>query len=190
MEIKRSQQNSNIKIDEEKMSIEGYAIIFDDVVEHKITDGFLKESISADCLENCDISNVVLRYNHYDNFPVLARTSNGSLVLEQDEKGLKIKADLIDTSVNRDMYNSVKNKLIDKMSFCATVASETESYDDSNSTLTVEIKKLERLIDVAIVDFPFYGNTEIIARNYKIKKQQMQLKKQKLKLKYKETCNE
>lgn len=43
------------------------------------------------------MKDVPLKYNHMDNFLVIARTKNKSLELIPDEHGLKIRATLLDT---------------------------------------------------------------------------------------------
>ena len=43
------------------------------------------------------MKDVPLKYNHMDNFLILARNKNKSLTLEVDEKGLKVRAELLDT---------------------------------------------------------------------------------------------
>jgi len=67
------------------------------------------------------MKDVPLKYNHQDNFLVIARTRNNSLTLNVDEKGLKVTARLLDTNSNRDIYQMVKANLLDKMSFAFTV---------------------------------------------------------------------
>ena len=79
--------------DENKMVLEGYAIVFNE--ETLIGDskrGF-REVIMSDALKGTSMKDVPLKYNHMDNFLVIARTKNGSLKLEVDEHGLKIRAE-------------------------------------------------------------------------------------------------
>ena len=73
--------------DENKMILEGYAIVFNE--ETLIGDskrGF-REMIMPSALTNTSMKDVPLKYNHMDNFLVIARTKNGSLKLEVDDKG-------------------------------------------------------------------------------------------------------
>lgn len=142
--------------EEEKMIVEGYAITFNSPATHGYT-----EVISDRALDNTDMSDVPLKYNHEDSHLIMARTRNKSLELKKDEKGLFIKAELIDTQSNKDIYKSIKAGLIDKMSFAFTVREDEYDYDTDTRTIT----DIDRLYDVSVVDIPFYDSTSVYARN-------------------------
>lgn len=141
---------------EDKMIIEGYAITFNSPATHGYT-----EIISERALDNCDMSDVPLKYNHEDSHLIMARTRNNSLELKRDEKGLFIRAELLDTQSNIDIYKSIKAGLIDKMSFAFTVRGDEYDYD----TDTRKILDIDKLYDVSVVDIPFYDSTSVFARN-------------------------
>jgi len=141
---------------EDKMIIEGYAITFNSPATHGYT-----EIISERALDNCDMSDVPLKYNHEDSHLIMARTRNNSLELKKDEKGLFIRAELLDTQSNIDIYKSIKAGLIDKMSFAFTVRGDEYDYD----TDTRKILDIDKLYDVSVVDIPFYDSTSVFARN-------------------------
>ncbi len=143
--------------DDGKMVIEGYAVVFDSPATHYFT-----EIIDRNAFNGCDIKDVPLKYNHDDTHLILARTRNNSLELIVDDKGLKIRAELIDTSSNVDIYKSIKAGLLDKMSFAFTVAEE--EWDLKTEPATRTIKKIDKLYDVSVVDTPFYDTTSIYAR--------------------------
>ena len=140
----------------DKMIVEGYAITFNSPATHVYT-----EIINEKALDNCDMSDVPLKYNHEDSHLIMARTRNHSLELKKDEKGLFIRAELIDTQSNKDIYKSIKAGLIDKMSFAFTVDKDEYDYD----TDTRKILSIDRLYDVSVVDIPFYDSTSVYARN-------------------------
>ena len=142
--------------DENKMIVEGYAITFNSPATH----WGMTEVINERALDNCDMSDVPLKYNHDDSHLIMARTRNGSLVLEKDSIGLKIRAELIDTQSNKDIYKSIKAGLLDKMSFAFTV--KEEQYDFDTDTRT--ILNTDKLFDVSIVDTPYYDSTSVFAR--------------------------
>lgn len=149
--------------DENKMILEGYAIVFNE--ETLIGDakrGF-REMIMPNALTNASMKDVPLKYNHMDNFLVIARTKNGSLKLEVDDKGLKIRAELLDTQTNKDIYKMVQNGLLDKMSFAFTV--NAQEWDRSGDVPLRKITSIERLYDVSIVDLPAYEGTSIYSRS-------------------------
>ena len=147
--------------EDEKMIVEGYAIVFDE--ETLIGDeerGFI-ESIDKNALKETNMKDVPFKYNHNDVTLILARTRNGSLTLEVDEKGLKIRAELIDTTSNVDIYKSIVAGLLDKMSFAFTVKSQ--SWDRSGKIPKRTITAIDRLFDVSVVDLPAYDQTSIQA---------------------------
>ncbi len=156
---------SNLRFNEidNEMVLEGYAIVFD--TETLIGDedrGFI-EVIDSKALESTNMKDVPLKYNHQDNFLVIARTRNNSLTLTVDERGLKVTARLLDTNSNRDIYQMVKASLLDKMSFAFTVKDQV--WDRSGATPKRRIPAIERLYDVSIVDTPAYEETSIYARS-------------------------
>ena len=141
--------------EDDKMIIEGYAITFNSPATHGYT-----EIISDRALDNTDMSDVPLKYNHEDSHLIMARTRNKSLELKKDEKGLLIKAELIDTQSNKDIYKSIKAGLIDKMSFAFSVRGDEYDYDTDTRTIT----DIDKLYDVSVVDMPFYDSTSVYAR--------------------------
>ena len=147
--------------DAEKMILEGYAIVFDE--ETLIGDeknGFI-ESISRSALNETNLKDVPMKYNHNDSFLIIARTRNKSLTLTVDEKGLKVRAELLDTESNKDIYKMVKAGLLDKMSFAFTVSGQ--KIDRSGEIPKRTITGIDRLFDVSIVDLPAYEQTSIAA---------------------------
>lgn len=141
---------------EEQMIIEGYAAVF----ETQTDLGWCKEIISRDAFNNCNMSDCVLKYNHNDSCLILARTRNKSLELTVDSKGLKVRAILIDTTQNRDIYKMIKAGLLDKMSFAFAVKKQEWDYENDIRRIT----EISQLFDVSVVDVPAYDTTEIYAR--------------------------
>ena len=152
-EIRKLDMQFRAVEDNEKMQIEGYAVVFNSPETYDYT-----EIIDEHALDETDMSDVVLRYNHNDSFMVLARTRNKSLDLKVDEKGLLIDATLQDDITDhKNIYNAIKSGLIDKQSFAFVV--EEDEYDYDTDTRT--IKKIGKLFDVSVVDQPFYNSTDI-----------------------------
>jgi hypothetical protein len=148
---------------EGKMTLEGYAIIFNQETligneEH----GFM-ESIDHRALQNAQMKDVPMKYNHMDSFLIIARTKNKSLTLSVDNIGLKVQAELVDTQSNQDIYKMVRSGLLDKMSFAFTVEEQTWNKEGKIPKRT--ITKIGRLYDVSVVDTPAYDSTSIYARS-------------------------
>lgn len=143
---------------ENKMEIKGYAVVFNSPETYGYT-----EVIDSKALDNADMSDVVLRYNHNDTFMVLARTRNNSLKLSVDNTGLMMDATLQDDiTEHRNIFNAIKSGLIDKQSFAFTIDEDEYDYETDTRTIT----KIGRIYDVSVVDQPFYNATDVsIARN-------------------------
>lgn len=150
VEIRKADEN-------EEMIIEGKAVAFDSPATYYGE----TEVIDPHAFDKCDMKDVVLRYNHNDNQYTLARTRNKSLELEIKEDGIYFKAKLIPTQTNKDAYLMVQEGLIDKCSF----AFADYDYDYDEDTRTTRIMSIQKMFDIAIVDFPYYENTSVVARN-------------------------
>lgn len=165
----------------DKMIVEGYAVVFDEPTDI----GFI-EVIDRGALDNCDMSDVCMKYNHEDTTLIMARTRNKSLQLEVDDHGLKVYAELIDTQSNRDLYKSIQAGLLDKMSFAFMVSDA--NWDTVDGKDIRHITGISKLFDVSVVDVPAYEQTEIYARSKEsVTEEQeeyhkLQIEKDKLKL--------
>ena len=111
--------------EDDGMVVEGYAAVFDTVTDL----GWMHEVIDRHAFDNADMSDIVMKYNHENSVLPMARTRGGSLQFTIDEHGLKIRAKLPETSVNRDIYTLIKEGVLSKMSFAFTVRSEEYDYD-------------------------------------------------------------
>jgi len=152
--------------DNRQMTIGGYAIRFEvpQTYEH---DGMsYTEVIHRDALKNTRMDRVPLRYNHNDSVIVMARTKNKSLLLQYDDFGLKIEANLIDTQSNRDLYKCISEGLIDEMSFAFIVRSGGDTWTYDRDKTTRDIYDIEQLYDVSVVDTAFYESTFVLARSF------------------------
>ena len=142
--------------DDQKMIIEGYAAVFDSITDL----GWCKEKISKTAFTNCIMQDCVMKYNHNDSCLILARTRNKSLELIVDDKGLKVRAYLLDTTQNRDIYKMIKAGLLDKMSFAFAVRKQEWDYEKDIRTII----EIEQLFDVSVdyclgfTDIPNYEN--------------------------------
>ena len=143
--------------EEEGMIVEGYAAVFDTITNL----GYMKEVIDRNAFDNADMSDIVMKYNHEDSVLPMARTRGGSLQFNVDDHGLKIRAKLPETTVNKDIFTLIKEGVLSKMSFAFTVANEEYDYE----TDTRKILAFDKIFDVSVVDVPAYETTEIYARS-------------------------
>jgi HK97 family phage prohead protease len=154
----RAAQNST-----DKMIVEGYALVFDKpTVLFESAGVKYSEVIKRGALDGADLSDVPFKYNHNDNFMIMARTRNKTLQFTVDDNGLFFRADLANTTAAKDLYELIKRGDIDKMSFGFTV--DKDNYDRSTHTRSIE--KFRRIVDVSAVPMPAYDQTSISARSY------------------------
>lgn len=139
--------------------VEGYASTFNDpYVLFDIGGTKYREVISPDAFGAADMSDVIMQFDHQGK--VLARMSNGSLVVEPDEHGLFVAADLSGSQASRDLYEEIQAGLVTRMSWSFTVTAD--EYDRETHTTT--ITKVRKVYDVSAVSLPADPNTEISAR--------------------------
>ena len=136
------------------MVLEGYAAVFDEETDL----GAFREKIAPGAFDDVLDNDVRLLVDH--NPPPLARTTNGTLQLSVDERGLKYRAELVDTQAARDLYEMVKRGDINQSSFAFTIAEQ--EYDSEKELRTVT--KVAKLFDVAPVCFAAYPQTDVAAR--------------------------
>lgn len=153
--------NDNKRIESDHY-VEGYATTFNQpYVLFEDYDGTkYYEQIDRHALDEADVSDVIMQYDHEGR--VFARQSNGSLVIEADDHGLFIAADLGRTELARGLHEDIRAGMITKMSW-AFVVSE-ESWDELTKTRT--ILRVKKVYDVSAVSIPANGDTEISARSY------------------------
>lgn len=165
---KRFVEMRAVENNENKMIIEGYAITYDQPATHQYGSRKFTETICRGALDTTDMKDVPLRYNHNDTWMVIARTRNNSLQLIKDDVGLKIRAELIDTQSNIDVYKSIEARLIDGMSFAFTVSENGDEWSYGETEVTRKVTSINKLFDVSVVDTPFYDTTSVYARSFEL----------------------
>lgn len=156
-------------VDDDRMIVEGYATTFNSPYTLYSSGGYtVREQVDPKAFEGCDMSDVILQYDHTGK--VLARTRNKTLTLTVDERGLKIRADLSGTEGGRQLYEEIKGGYIDRMSLAFTVDQQERivTEDKENGTIDVlrTIKRFKKLFDVSAVSMPANDATEISARSF------------------------
>ena len=125
-----------------------------------------------------------MQYDHQGR--VLARNLNGTLIIEPDDNGLFVCADLSKSATAKELYQEIGAGLITKMSWAFTVSEESFNKD----TRTWNILKIKKVYDVSAVSIPANDDTEITVRNFarlsdELRQQELRLKARKLQLKIK-----
>ena len=142
--------------------VEGYATTFDEPYTLWEYDGIqYKEVIDRHALDSADMSDVIMQFDHTGR--VFARTGNSNtLLIQPDDHGLFMAADLSKTEQARSMHEDIAAGLINKMSWAFTV--QEDSYD--RETHTRRILKIKKVYDVSAVSFPANPSTDISARSW------------------------
>ncbi len=146
----------------EAMVLEGYAAVFNSETDLGPFREVIKPGAFTDVLTN-DVRALI---NHDPNL-VLGRTSNGTLTLEQDERGLKYRVELGKQTYARDFYESVKRGDISQSSFAFTI--EDESWNEKRTVRSVN--KVRQLLDVSPVTYPAYQAATVQARDLQPEKE-------------------
>ena len=151
------------------MIVDGYATTFNQ--PYLLYDGRdykVLEQIAPSAFDECDMSDVIMQYNHEGR--VFARNRNGTLTLTADAIGLKMTADLSGTDIGRQLYQEIKGGYTDKMSFGFVVAEDQRTvivdHETNVETVTRTITKIKKLYDVSAVSIPANDMTSISARRY------------------------
>lgn len=174
-------------------AIEGYASVFDSWSEELGGNSPFRERVVKGAFEET-IQNDDIRalFNHDPNY-VLGRNKAGTLTLEEDEKGLKVRIVPPNTTWAKDLLVSIKRGDITQMSFGFTVILDRWSYEDN-----IDVRELlkVKLYDVSPVTFPAYAQTECgirsildimrnhqseVAKSKETNKRKLEMQKQKLK---------
>ncbi len=140
--------------------VEGYAARYEPYVLWEDDDGPIYERFERGCFDNCDLSDVIYQLNHQGT--VMARQSNGSLIVEPDENGLFTAADLSRTEAARNHYEEISTGMITKMSWGFILG---DYYYDRESR-TIVHRTVKKVFDVSGVSIPANQNTEINARSW------------------------
>ena len=139
--------------------VEGYAARYEPYVLYYDYDGEpVYERFEPGCFDDADMSDIIMQYDHTGK--VLARTGNGSLIVEPDERGLFFAADLSRTEAARSCYDDVKAGMVTKMSWRFRV----KDYYWDEASRTIVHRSVAKVYDVAPVSIPANDDTEINAR--------------------------
>ena len=155
------------KAEDGGMIVEGYATTYNQPYQlWRDKDMTVNEQVDPNAFAETDMSDVIMQYDHEGR--VFARISNGTLELESDDHGLKIRANLGGTETGRQLFEEIEGGYTNKMSFGFTVTGEKSSRTkdaDGHVTILRTITKIGKLYDVSAVSLPANDATEISARS-------------------------
>ena len=142
------------------MTFVGYGAVFNSDSEplpftERIAPGAFSRSLRS--------RNEIKMFVNHDTTQVLASKRAGTLRLSEDSHGLRVEADLPDTTAGRDMAYLIKRGDVADMSFGFSVPRGGDSWSDDGATR--ELREV-RLHEVSIVTgFPAYAATTASVRS-------------------------
>ena len=102
-------------------------------------------------------------YVNHNSDMVLASRRSGTLRLEEDERGLRIEADLPNTTAGNDLRELLRTGVVSKMSFGFTVPRGGDKWSEDGRTR--ELREIA-LHEVSVVTgFPAYDDTTAAVRS-------------------------
>jgi HK97 family phage prohead protease len=147
-------------------TIRGYAAVFNsETVIGGGSWGFREKIAPGAFAEALTFSDVRALFNHDEDL-VLGRLKAGTLRISEDERGLKVEIDPPDTQDARDLITKMQRGDIDQMSFAFTMEGGAQAWDESGEMPLRTIQKVGELLDVSIVTYPAYPDTEAAARSF------------------------
>lgn len=167
MKSDREYRAFEVRAAEDEKTVEGYATTFDQAYTlYSDNDYEIREVIDQDAFDECDMSDVIMQYNHEGR--VFARITNGTLEVVVDKpNGLLTRGKLGGTDLGAQVYQEIKGGYTNKMSmgFTADRSADvwTREQIDGKTVETRYIKRVKKLYDVSAVSIPANGNTSIEA---------------------------
>jgi HK97 family phage prohead protease len=157
-EIRTNSVDFEVRAEGDGMTFSGYASVFNSPSEdlggfvEYVAPGAFKRSLQSR-------NEVKLLWNHDSGEP-LASLRGGTMQLVEDEVGLRVTAQLPNTTRGRDVAELLRTKVIDSMSFGFNVIRDSWSRDGQTRTL-----ESVRLFETSIVSFPAYSSTTATVRS-------------------------
>ena len=157
-EVRTNSVDFEVRAEGDGMTFTGYASVFNSPSEdlggfvEYVAPGAFKRSLQSR-------NEVKLLWNHDAGEP-LASLRGGTMSLVEDNRGLKVTAQLPNTSRGRDVAELLRTKVIDTMSFGFNVIRDSWSTDGKTRTL-----ESVRLFEVSVVSFAAYPATTAQVRS-------------------------
>jgi HK97 family phage major capsid protein/HK97 family phage prohead protease len=152
------------KLEQEGSKLVGYAAVYAPALSEDL--GGFREKISPGAFDKSLESNADIRalWDHNTSQP-LARTTNGSLKVSSDKRGLRVEIELPEgVSYADDLRQLVRSGVVNQMSFGFLVPPGGDTWDkdeDGNALRTLNSIDLH---EVSVVSIPAYPDTTVALR--------------------------
>jgi HK97 family phage prohead protease len=157
-EVRTNSVDFEVRAEGDGMTFTGYASVFNSPSEdlggfiEYVAPGAFKRSLQSR-------NEVKLLWNHDSGEP-LASLRGGTMQLVEDNRGLKVTAQLPNTTRGRDVAELLRTNVINTMSFGFNVIKDSWSSDGKTRTL-----ESVRLFEVSVVSFAAYPETTAQVRS-------------------------
>lgn len=143
--------------------VEGYAATYEPYLLFETEAGPIYEQFTREAFHGCDMSDVIMQYDHQGK--VFARQSNRTLIVEPDENGLFMCADLSKSAGAKDLFEEISAGLITKMSWGFQPGDPGDYCFDERSRTLIH-NRIKKIYDVSAVSIPANQDTEIYVRSF------------------------
>lgn len=161
-ELRTAEIRANTSAEGDALVLAGRAIVFDEPTTINDPAGSYIEIIQRGALDQADLSDVRLLYDHDTTRVPLARTPK-TMQLSISSVGLDFRAVLPETNSAKEVYEAVKRGDLSGCSFAFKVPEGGDSYDPATNTRT--IKQISKVYECSVVVFPAYQTTSVEARS-------------------------
>lgn len=183
MDEKREIRNTSFQVqvtgeNEEKRTVEGYALLFDTPSDGLSFTEVIKRGALDGVLEKSDVFALL---NHDQRRGVLARSKygKGSLSLSVDDKGLKYRFDAPKTALGDELLENIRRGEIGESSFCFDVEKDTwEKRGDGSWKRTIE--KFGNIYDISPVYNGAYSKTSVYMRGKEAAEEELRHREQEI----------
>lgn len=170
-ELRIAELRAEAAADAKSLVLIGRPIVYDQPTTIHDPAGEYIEIIQQGALNEADLTDVRLLYNHDLGKVPLARTPK-TMELKRSTAGLDLIATLPNTEEAKAVYEAVKRGDLDGMSFAFTVPEGGDRYDPATNIRT--ITKIAKVYECSVVPFPAYPQTSVEARSNRIECQKRQ----------------
>lgn len=141
----------------------GYAAVFDAETD---IGGYFREVVARGAFKAAiGRDDIHALYNH-DYGMVIGRKKAGTLLIEEDDYGLRVEITPPNTQLARDLIENIRSGNIDQMSFAFDMTGGKQTWDETGQTPLRRIEQVGELFEVSIVPRGAYPTTEIGLRAY------------------------
>ncbi len=149
-----------------KRTIVGYAALFNELsVPLPSMRGVFQERLAPGAFRHVIGTDVRALWNH-DPAYVLGRTTNGTLRLAEDDKGLRFEVDPPDTMLAQAFLANIERGDVSQMSFGFSVSKDGQTWDRNVTPNVRTVTAVSELMDVSPATFPAYPSTEVALRAF------------------------